>query len=127
MLKTAVAATGLAVLLASPATAAQGGTGPFSGTVRQGQTKTHRYDNNPLNNPCPLVIVNYTVTLTYAPASDVLTLSVGSLSATGSNGFASLSFERSYCTSFDITVTGTTVQHVASYTVTVSRGGGAVA
>lgn len=123
--KTALAATGLVVLLASPAVAA-GGTGPFTGNVRQGQTKVHTYDNNPLNQPCIQIVVDYTVTLTYAPATDVLTLSVGSLSATGQNGVATLTFQRSYCTSFDIAVTGTSVERIAQYTVTVTRGNGAI-
>lgn len=126
MLKTALAAAGLATLLATPAVAGPGSTGPFTGSVRQGQTRTHHYDNNPQNNPCPLVLVNYTVSLTYAPTSDTLTLTAGGTSVTGSGGSAVLSFEASYCTSFAIKVTGTSVATVASYTVTVSRGGGAV-
>ena len=126
MRKTALAAAGLAVLLGSPAFAA-GGTGPFAGTVRQNQTKTHRYDNNPQNNPCIQIVTTYTVTLAYVPTTDTLTLSVGTLSATGSGGHASLSFQRSWCTSFDIKVTGTSVASSASYTVTVTRGGGEIA
>jgi hypothetical protein len=123
----AAAASGLVVLLAAPASAAQGSSGPFSGVIRQNQTKTHRYDNNPLGMACPQVMTTYTVTLTYTPPTDTLTLSVGSLSATGSNGTASLSFEGSYCTAFDIKVTGTSVGTAAQYTVNVSRGGGTVA
>lgn len=126
MRKTALAATGLAVLLASPVSAA-GGTGPFTGTVRQNQTRTHQYDNNPLNNPCIQIVTTYTVSLDYLPTTDTLTLSVGSLSATGTGGHASLSFQASWCTSFAIKVTGTSVERVASYTVTVSRGDGAIA
>ena len=125
MTKTLLAAAGIVAVLATSAPAAQGGTGPFSGTVRQNQTKTHHYDNNPQNLPCQQVMTTYTVSLSYTPTSDTLTLSVGSLSSTGSNGSATLSFERSYCTSFDIQVTGTSVASVAQYTVTVSRGGGA--
>ena len=124
MTKTALAAFGLAALLSVPATAAQGTTGPFSGTVRENQTRTHRYDNNPDNNLCPAVQQTYTVTLNYTPTTDVLTLNVGDLSATGSNGQATLTFDASYCTAFPIRVTGTSVESVASYTVTVSRGGG---
>ena len=126
MTKTLLAAVGAVAILSGPATAAPGSTGPFSGVVRQNQTKTHQYDNNPLNNPCQQVITTYTVSLTYTPTSDVLTLSVGSLSATGSNGSASLSFEANYCTSFEVKVIGTSVQSAAQYTVNVSRGGGAV-
>ena len=127
MTKTLLAAAGIVAVLAAPAPAAQGSSGPFSGTVRQNQTKTHAYDNNPLNQSCPAVMTSYTVSLSYTPTSDTLTLAVGSLSTTGSNGTATLSFESSYCTSFDIAVTGTSVASVAHYTVTVTRGGGATA
>ena len=123
MTKTLLAAAGITALLAAPAGAAQGSSGPFSGVIRQNQVKTHHYDNNPLNQACPQVMTTYTVTLTYTPPTDSLTLSVGSLSATGSGGSASLSFEGNYCTEFDIKVSGTSVDTVAHYTVTVTRGG----
>ena len=122
MRKAILVAVSLTALLASPAAA---DTGPFSGTVREDQTRRHRYDNNPQNNPCPQVIAFYTVSLTYAPATDTLTISAGGQTATGSGGSASVSFEAPYCTSFTISVTGTSVATIASYTVTVSRGGGA--
>jgi len=122
MIRTALATAGIVAFLAAPASAAQGSTGPFTGVIRENQVKTHRYDNNPLNQACIQVMQTYTVTLTYAPTTDALTLSVGSQSVTGSNGTASLSFERSYCTSFDVKVTGTSVESVAQYTVTVTRG-----
>lgn len=54
----------------------------------------------------------------------MLTLSVDSLSATGSGGVATLSFDRSWCTAFDLKVSGTSVESFAQYTVTVSRGSG---
>lgn len=127
MIKTALATAGVLALLSGPAYAAQGSSGPFSGVVRQNQARTHRYDNNPLGLACPQVMTSYTVSLAYTPTTDVLTLSVGSLSATGSGGQASLSFEGSYCTAFDIRVTGTSVDTVAQYTVTVTRGSNAVA
>ena len=120
--RTLLVALGLTAMLAPPATA---DTGPFTGTVRQGQTRHHRYDNNPQNDPCPQVIVFYTVSLTYAPTTDTLTVSAGGQTATGSGGTASVSFEAPYCTSFRVSVTGTSVATIASYTVNVSRGGGA--
>jgi hypothetical protein len=122
MRKAFLVTLGLAALLATPAVA---DTGPFTGTVRQGQTRHHHYDNNPQHNPCPAVVVFYTVSLTYTPATDTLTLEAGGQTATGSGGSASVSFEASYCTAFTISVTGTSVAAIASYTVTVSRGGGA--
>ena len=99
-------------------------TGPFTGTVRENQQRSHKYDNNPDNDPCIQVMATYTVTLTYAPTSDVLTLSVGDQSVTGSGGTATLTFQAPHCTAFTIRVTGTDVQSVASYTVTVERGSG---
>ncbi|HEX2022515.1 MAG TPA: hypothetical protein VHH36_07365 [Candidatus Thermoplasmatota archaeon] len=115
----------LAVLATVPtAVAAEG---PFHGAVRQGDVKTHHFDNNPQNNPCIQLIVTYTVTLTHVPTTDTLTLSAGGQTATSSGGVATVSFEASFCTAFDITVTGTDVENVARYTVHVSRGGGAVA
>lgn len=124
MVKTFLAAAGAVVVLASPASAAQGSAGPFSGTIRQNQTKTHQYDNNPLNMACIQVMATYTVTLNYTPTTDVLTLTAGGTSVTGSNGTATLSLERSYCTAFDIKVSGTSVDSAAQYTVTVTRGSG---
>jgi len=124
MVKTALATAGVVALLGAPAPAyaAQGSSGPFSGVVRQNQVRTHRFDNNPLGLACPQVMTSYTVSLAYTPTTDALTLSVGSLSATGGNGTASLTVEGGYCTSFDIKVTGTSVDTAAQYTVTVTRG-----
>lgn len=126
MRKTALAAAGIAVLLSTPASAAQGSSGPFSGVIRQNQVRTHHFDNNPLGLHCQQVMTTYTVSLAHTPTTDVLTLSVGSLSATGSNGTATLTLDRSYCTAFDIKVSGTSVDTVSQYTVTVTRGSATV-
>ena len=120
-----IVASLLVLLALVPLAAAQ--TGPFTGTVRENQTRIHHYDNNPENNLCPQVITTYTVTLTYTPTTDVLTLTAGGQTVTGSNGTAVLTFEGNYCTAFAIRVTGTSVESVATYTVNVSRGGGATA
>ena len=120
-----IVATLLALVVLTPVALAA--TGPFSGSVRQGQTRTHHFDNNEGGSLCPQVMVWYTVELRYTPTSDVLTLSAGGQTATGSNGYAVVSFEASYCTSFSISVTGTQVASKADYTVTVTRGGGATA
>lgn len=119
-----IVACALALLVLAPSALAAG-TGPFTGTVRQGQTDRHRYDNNPGGDPCPQVQVFYTVTLTYTPTTDTLTLRAGGQTAVGTNGTATVSFEAPYCTAFTIEVVGTRVATSASYTVTVSRGGGA--
>ena len=122
-LRTIAAAAVVAAVTATPAAAAQGTPGPFPGVVTQGQTRTHAFDNDPADQGCPHVMTTCTVLLAYTPASDVLTLSVGSSSATGSNGQASLSLSASWCTAFDIRVTGTSVRAAAGYVVTVIRGG----
>lgn len=60
------------------------------------------------------------VTLTYAPASDVLTLSVPEFGrvSVGSDGKAEVRFTTSTtCAEFTIVVHGTAVKGVASYTV----------
>lgn len=102
------------------------GTGPFTGTLTQGETDWHYYDNNPKGHACIDVMASYLVEMTYTPASATLTLTAGGQSAVGSNGYAAVGLEASYCTAFEITVTGTSVSGTASYTVTVTRsvGGG---
>lgn len=134
MRKSVVAALGLVSVLALPASASTGGgTGPFTGSVAQGQTKTHLYDNNPSNNPCLAIAATYTVTLSYVPTSDTLTLSVPGKTVTGSAGTATANIVRGVCTEFSIGVTGTTVASSATYVVTVTRqvlpavGGGTLA
>lgn len=122
-LRTAAAAAAVVAVTATPASATQGTPGPFPGVVTQGQTRTHAFDNDPANQGCPHVMTTYTVMVGYAPATDVLTLSVGTSSVTGSNGQASLSLSASWCTAFDIRVTGTSVRAAAGYVVTVIRGG----
>lgn len=113
-------AAGLAAALALPAAAApEGGPGPFVGQVRQGETDTHSFRGG--NEPCIQIAVQYVVSLTYVPASDVLTLSVGNTSVTGSNGAASTTVWGSPCSRFTIGVTGTAVADTATYAVTVAR------
>ena len=129
MRKTALSALGLVTVLAAPAAAA-GTPGPFAGVLRQGQSNAHAYDNNPTNDPCPHVMVGYTVRLTWAPPTAALTLSAFGVSTTRTGGAASLYSVRSYCTAFPIGVTGTQVPDAAVYTLTVTResgGGGTLA
>ena len=111
-----------ALALLAPTAAAL--TGPYAGAVAQGETDVHRYDNNPLKQPCVDMVTTYTVTLTYAPATGVLTLSAGGRTVTGSNGVATLSFQSGVCTAFSIAVTGTQVDALAAYAVTVTSGPG---
>lgn len=110
--------------LLTPVALAATGTGPFTGTLRQNQTDRHTYDNNPNNDPCIQMMTTYTVTLTYAPTTDTLTLTANGITAVGSGGTATVTFDANYCTSFNIQVKGTKVASSADYTVTVSRGGG---
>lgn len=123
MSRRAVTVLALAALATTPAYAAQGTAGPFPGVVRDGETRTHVFDNDPLGSGCPHVMTTYTVSLAYAPGSDVLTLAVGTAGVTGSAGQASLSLAASWCTRFSVHVTGTDVRAAAGYVVTVTRNG----
>ena len=95
-----------------------GSPGPFAGYVVQNSVGAHAYatPGPPINCILP---VTYTVDLTYAPATDVLTLTANGVSAAGSNGHASVSFEAACWTQFAITVAGTQVALIAAYEVTV--------
>jgi hypothetical protein len=115
--------------LTVPAALAVPGPAPGAGVVAQGETDVHRFNNNPGNFDCIQMVTTYTVNLAYAPATDVLTLSAGGKTATGSNGVASVTFQAGVCTAFDIRVSGTQVANAAAYTVTVNGGalgGGAI-
>lgn len=108
------------------ATSAQGSPiGPYVGTVEQDGTDEHRYDNDPLDQPCAAVVVPYLVQLTYQPAADTLTLRVDlgerTLEAQGVQGEASVSFHRSLCTEFSIEVVGSEVEAVTAYDVVVCQ------
>lgn len=101
---------------------------PMAGVLRQGERAGHEYDGSHGGLLlCPMVdTVAYTVTLTYAPASDTLTLRVpGRGSATGSGGHAQLSFIGGPCARFDVEVLGTSVADLAAYEVRVTEAGGA--
>ena len=114
------AAAGLATVLALPASAAPAGSpGPFVGQVVQGETDTHVFRAG--NSPCIQIAVRYAISLTYAPTSDTLTLSVGTQSVTGANGTATATVWGSPCSQFTIGVTGTAVADSATYAVTVTR------
>jgi hypothetical protein len=117
----ALAAIGLVSVLALPASAAVEGSGPFVGQVAQGETDSYVYDNDPSNNPCIQIAVTYTVSLTYTPGSDTLTLAVPGKTVTGANGAATATVWGSPCTRFPLSVTGTSVASTATYAVTVTR------
>ncbi len=121
MSRTTVAATALTAALALPAAASTGSTGPFVGTIGHGQTRTHYYDNA-VTRHCVDLAAAYDVVLSYAPASDALTLTVAGETATGVGGVARVSFVRGVCAEFPITITGTSVAVTAAYVVTVARG-----
>lgn len=111
-----------ASLLASAplASAAGGSVGPFTGTLAEGESDTHHYDNNPTKQPCVEIITEYQVTLAYEPATDTLVLSAGGKEAVGQAGLAVVTFTQGVCASFDITVEGRSVAALAAYTVTVT-------
>lgn len=112
----------LLACLAALAPVAAAATGPYAGTVRQGETDAHEYDNHPKHGACLQIVTRWTVTLAYAPATDVLTLEVEGLAATGANGLATLSFLAGVCTAFTVQVTGTSVATEAAYSVAVTSG-----
>lgn len=116
----------LAPLLALVALAptVQASTGPFAGAVAQGETDVHVYDNNPDGDPCIDVMAVYTVELTYTPVTDVLALSAGGQTDVGAFGRAVVTFMASWCTSFEIGVSGTQVATLAWYVATVTRDDG---
>lgn len=119
----------LVVAALAPLGSAKVGTeGPFAGFVVQNQTNVHLYDNTPPDGICPQYFapVPYTVSLTYSPPADVLTLELLGRSGPvlGRHGVASISFEGGGCEMLAIAVTGTSVAYVATYTVHVTQTGG---
>lgn len=121
----------LALATATSASTGGGSSTPYVGSVGQGQSDNHRYDNSG-GNPCLAIYMprTYTVTLAHVPTSDVLTLTAAGHSDSSSNGLASVSFTGNYCTAFDIRVTGTAVAGATEYAVAVTSvaqiGGGPV-
>ena len=109
--------------LAVPAQAAPPApsTGPFVGSVAQGETDTFTYDNNPANQPCLALAADYIVTLHGVPASDTLTLNVATRAVSTTGGTASVTITQGVCARFSIGVTGTSVAGTAHYAVTVTR------
>ena len=119
-MRTTVLAAALTAALAAPALAAET-PGPFAGQVSQGQTSTHVFNNNLSGQDCIQLAADYTVSLRYAPSSDVLTLQAAEYTAVGSNGSATLHFTKGVCARFPVKVTGTSVAGTATYVVTVTR------
>lgn len=113
-----LAAVLLALVALAPATTAA--SGPFRGSVREGETDVHAFDNHPKSGSCIQITTTYTVTLVYAPGSDALTLDAGGKTDVGSGGSARVSFESGVCTAFSVRVTGTSVADEASYAVFVT-------
>lgn len=96
---------------------------PFVGTVEQGETDVHRYDNNPDDRPCIDVMRPYVVQISYAPTTDRLLMEVDGEEVLAEHGTNLTIVERSYCTSFDVAVTGLDVAEVAAYEVHVVQVG----
>ena len=112
----------LLVAPSASAASAVGTGGPFVGLVADGQTNAHLYVTPGPPMDC-ILPVTYVVTLTYAPASDVLTLSANGVTDEGSAGVAQVSFVAACWTQFAVTVSGTEVAFLAAYEVTVGQGG----
>ena len=125
MARLAFAVTLLAAVLAPSALASDGpalvGVPAHAGSVGQGGAASYAYSTHG-DQPCLAIYQPrvFTVTLAYAPPSDVLTLSVGTASATGSGGAATLSFVDNYCTAFTVRVVGTSVASSAEYAFAIS-------
>lgn len=117
-MRTILAGLAAVAALAAPATAASP---VFAGTVVQGETDTHTYDNNPSNNPCLAITADYTISLRGVPAGDTLTLTVLNQSRTTTGGGTSITVTQGVCARFDVSVTGTSVADSATYVVTVTR------
>jgi hypothetical protein len=93
----------------------------YVGTIHQGESKTYTFDNRPLKFDCVSQAQWYSVSLTYSPDTDVLTLTVPGIGSASGNG-AILYFTSSICTTFDFTVAGTSVADTATFKVQVLSG-----
>ena len=87
MRMSAVAAIGLVSALALPASAAVDRPAPFAGQVAQGETDSFVH-GSPVKSDCIQIAVQYSVSLRYAPTSDLLTLCAGGATVTGADGAA---------------------------------------
>lgn len=130
VLRTLVTCCVLVLVLVSSAAAAYGTIpighpGPHSGIAVEGATNTHHYATDVLGNPCIPMIAQFIVTLTHEPAADTLLLEVRDHAAESVGGQARVEFYASWCTTFEIDVTGIDVPDVDFYTVVVERVGGA--
>jgi hypothetical protein len=122
MTRTLAAAAAAVAILASPAGAAPPATrGPFVGAVRQGDTRTYRFSDVPPGGLCPNPMTWHLVSLSNQPTTDRLTLTAAGVSATGAGGGAQVAIYGNWCTSFDISVTGTSVATAAVFTISVRQ------
>lgn len=100
--------------------------GPFAGTVREGERDVHLFDNRPEDGACIAVQDEYTVLMRYLPPVDRLGLRVhhalGEESFDGVAGVGLVTFDSAWCTTFSIEVVGLQVLDRASYNVTVHGG-----
>ena len=94
----------------------------YAGTIHQGESKTFTYDNRPPKGfDCVAQAQWYSVSLSYVPDTDVLTLSIPNVGSASGNG-ATLYFQSGICATFSFTVTGTSVADTAAYKVQVLSG-----
>ncbi len=93
--------------------------GPFAGTVEEGQTAEHHFDNH-LPFVCSHKLVPYVIAVEYAPPTDQVSVTVGDTTAMGSNGVAVLQTQIPGCASFHVRVTGEDVGDTAAYTAEVA-------
>jgi hypothetical protein len=95
-----------------------GAAGPFQGSVRQGESDAYAFGDGG-GDVCDPIIEAHTATLSYSPATDVLSLSAGRVTVQGVAGRATLTFLVPSCPGFTVRVGGTLVAGEASYTLTL--------
>lgn len=94
--------------------------GPYAGIIKDGETQSFVYNNNPAGFDCIQIVQPYRVVLR-AVDEGTLRLSVGTYTTTSSDGSAELWFQRGVCTRFVIGVEGISGGPTA-YTVQVFSG-----
>lgn len=117
------AAFALALLAAlAPVASAALAAPVYADSLRQGETRAYVYDNSPPKGvTCVEQATWYSVSLDYAPGSDVLTLTVPGVGSASGSG-AIVSFQGGVCTRFGFTVSGTSVADSATFVVKVESG-----
>lgn len=118
-----LASLAVPIALAAPPIAPRVELGTHAGTLTQGASTAFSYSSG--GDPCLGVYIphTYVVNLAYAPIDDTLTVSSHGVSASGSNGLATISFVDNWCTTFGVRVDGTEVAGIAAFVVNIRDAG----